>query len=340
MSVHTIKKLLFLPAFVLVLACGDDGGEPGDNFLPRESLADEDQSLSRYNVNGDAISLAGDHEVDAGIEGFRSAKADHQRMWGRFRGLVPASRRTFVKQFTAFHGGDAISGYVYPLQSDRVDWSLGLDILTAQAEFASLDNASVPAANKNVPLAFTAAHEYAHLLTLHGDELDLSISEASCTTFYNIYGCASASSYIGDFYNAFWSGAVFADYESKLATFGRDGVAEQMFMTYPADFVSEYAASSVEEDIAESFARYVFSSNCTVGIPSPPGCTVPPPPADISEQKIRFFNSYPEIAALRLTMRNYLFDVVDGTVPLTGISDVAYNVDFQGRKRSCGLAIH
>ena len=57
-------------------------------------------------------------------------------------------------------------------------------------------------------------------------------------------------------------------------------------------FVSEYASSSPEEDIAESFAFYVLGANHS--------------DASTREQKMNFFNSYPEVIKIRSDMRNVL----------------------------------
>jgi hypothetical protein len=51
------------------------------------------------------------------------------------------------------------------------------------------------------------------------------------------------------------------------------------------EFVDDYAATNASEDIAESFAYFVFA-------PKPAGDT-------IAEQKILFFYAYPELAQLR-----------------------------------------
>lgn len=57
-------------------------------------------------------------------------------------------------------------------------------------------------------------------------------------------------------------------------------------------FVSEYATSSPEEDIAESFAFYVLGSNFS--------------DTNIKEQKMNIWNTYPELVTIRREMRNVL----------------------------------
>ena len=65
----------------------------------------------------------------------------------------------------------------------------------------------------------------------------------------------------------------------------RDNRLSDFYQEYAGQFVSEYAATSPEEDLAESFMYFIFS---------------PEPSRDtISAQKIRFFYDFPELVALR-----------------------------------------
>ena len=57
-------------------------------------------------------------------------------------------------------------------------------------------------------------------------------------------------------------------------------------------FVTEYAITSPEEDIAESFAFFVLESNHNN--------------SSTRNSKVNFFNSYPELIAIRNEMRNTL----------------------------------
>lgn len=94
-----------------------------------------------------------------------------------------------------------------------------------------------------------------------------------CPNYETDEGCTKVSSYINNFAKKYWG-------NSKTATYSE------------SKFVSEYASSSPEEDIAESFAFYVLGANHS--------------DTTVREQKMNFFNSYPEIVKIRNDMRSVL----------------------------------
>lgn len=117
----------------------------------------------------------------------------------------------------------------------------------------------------------TIIHELSHIITLNADQF--ASGTAPCTTYETDEGCTLSTAYMYTFAKKFWP-------TSKTATYSQE------------KFVSEYASSSPEEDIAESFAFYVLQSNHSND--------------GIRAQKMNFFNSYPEMVAVREAMRKTL----------------------------------
>ena len=117
----------------------------------------------------------------------------------------------------------------------------------------------------------TLIHELSHIITLNNDQF-MSPSGV-CPNYETDEWCAKSASYMNSFVKKFWG-------TNRTATYSE------------SKFVSEYASSSPEEDIAESFAFYVLGANHS--------------DASIREQKMNFFNSYPEIIKIRNDMRNVL----------------------------------
>jgi hypothetical protein len=65
------------------------------------------------------------------------------------------------------------------------------------------------------------------------------------------------------------------------------------FYSIHADqFLTSYAATSPEEDVAESWAFFILAPR--------------PEPTSIANQKILFFYDYPELVTLRQELRNRL----------------------------------
>jgi hypothetical protein len=114
-------------------------------------------------------------------------------------------------------------------------------------------------------------HELAHIITLNNKQL--IANQKTCTTYNTYEGCATKNSYLYQFVTKF-----------------RGTKTSQKYS--PSTFVTEYATSSQEEDIAESFAYFVLESNHDN--------------SSIRNQKVNFFNQFPELVQMRDSMRSTL----------------------------------
>lgn len=133
-------------------------------------------------------------------------------------------------------------------------------------------------------LIATLIHEYAHILTLRTDEMDPYTG--SCPTVDLDEGCAKEDSVIAAFEEQFWE------------PYGSDApepwnvdadVAWEFYLDHEEDFVSDYAATNVAEDLAETFMTYVIEDAATGD--------------SLAAQKLRFFDDYPEYVELREHIR-------------------------------------
>lgn len=150
-------------------------------------------------------------------------------------------------------------------------------------------------------LATTVIHEFAHLLTLNDSQVttdNLVFADpdnrqiydreaATCPNYFTVEGCSKSDLYLNTFFNRFWPG-IYNEWQAIDAETDH-GQPNQKFShfyhKYYSQFVSEYAATSPSEDIAETFMVYIF-------LPKPSDTT-------IADQKILFFYKYPELVALR-----------------------------------------
>jgi hypothetical protein len=132
-------------------------------------------------------------------------------------------------------------------------------------------------------LVATLIHEYAHILTLSTDEFDDAGSCASGEEMAE--GCPAPASAIAGFRDRFW-----ADYDDAPAVDNDDAdVAYEFYLAHEDDFVSDYAATNLVEDLAESFVTYVLEASADGD--------------SLVAQKLRFFDEYPELAAIRERIR-------------------------------------
>jgi hypothetical protein len=213
-----------------------------------------------------------------------------------FTDLIPQKDRRMVVQFNVFTDGFENTLAAVDQEKDNPsEWMLEVDIADLQKKDA---------------LMFTIIHEYAHLLTLNAsqvtpdqeivdDPYNLSLQAdkaAACSNYFAGTGCSHEDSYIHIFYNRFWAdindewAKVDAlQYGTEDLTPYYDGLYH-FYKTHQNQFVDDYSTTHPTEDIAESFAYFVFS-------PRPRGNS-------IKERKITFFYEYPELVQLREDILN------------------------------------
>jgi len=240
--------------------------------------ADDEYILVTYQVSGDEISSP---KLESGVPdefvSYQEDTASQENIWQFVTDVIPADQREILGEFIIFT--DGVDNTIAAV--DEADtggkWTIEMDIVDSQDQ-ATMSTALV--------------HEFGHMLTLNDTQIDANAS--SCSTYNTIDGCSRSDSYINAFYNAFW--ADIYDEWSSTVEFSDGEVNEDQvavfYEQYPEQFVTDYAPTGPEEDIAESFLYFVFSSR-------PAGDT-------LAEQKILFFYDYPELVALRGTMRSNL----------------------------------
>lgn len=192
--------------------------------------------------------------------------ADVWDLWIRLIG--PDAAATSISQFRA---GDSDTSdtlaYVYQDTNPQF-FTLAVNLATADDEQL---------------MVATLVHEYAHVFSFGPDEFDRKAE--SCETFETIEGCAEPSSYLYAFYDAFW-----ADYTDRPDLENVDpDIAWEFYLAHEDDFVSDYAATNLGEDFAESFMTFVIEEDWSPDTPT--------------GAKLEFFMQYPELVDLREQMR-------------------------------------
>ena len=243
--------------------------------------------LVTYSVSGDRISAPYYEEVPADLAGFQEDISGHKEIWNYFVTLIPSAERDSLAEYSIVTDGEGnILAAVAQTVNDPAQWGLEVDIRDS---------------DDKLNLTYTLIHEYAHLMTLgpgqvtpseavfnHPDDDDIYLEEVNaCPDYFPGEGCSGADSYINAFFDAFWAD-IHAEWQDINLIENDDGYYEALddfYSRYEERFVSNYAATNPEEDIAEAFTFFVLSSR-------PNGDT-------IAEQKILFFYRYPELIHLR-----------------------------------------
>ncbi|MCC6260837.1 MAG: hypothetical protein IT311_08240 [Anaerolineales bacterium] len=253
---------------------------------------DEEVTLVTYTVNGDEISDPKLESVSADLEALQADEAAQKQVWEYYAAIIPADYRTSIVEYSIFTDGmyNTLASVVQT-QNDPEKWALQIDLADS---------------NNYYILTPTLLHEFAHLLSLGSNQIppslavfnnpednDIYLKELSaCPNYFATEGCAKPDSYINAFYNQFW-----ADLHDEWSAINREEdpnkrqeQLDAFYTKYEDHFISSYAATSPEEDLAESWSVFIINTKAEGD--------------SIMEQKNRFFYNYPELVELRSKILN------------------------------------
>jgi len=236
-------------------------------------------TLVTYTVKGDKISspVLG-KKIPSEYKKYTKDSELHNRIWKLITDIIPLDQRKDLDQFILFTDGqDSITGSVGE-GSTPDTWSVEIDVLDSE---------------NLATLSTTLVHEFGHMLTLGASQVKYYAD--TCQYYMASDGCSREDSYINGFYNQFWWN-LYDEWKSyakpdENGEVNEDG-AYAFYEKHPDQFVSDYAATHPEEDIAESWTYFIYSD-------VPKGDT-------IAEQKIQFFYMFPELVEMRRQMQNNL----------------------------------
>lgn len=266
----------FLPPLLITLALVGLSWAVGASVLSG-SFVDEvdayndrvtDERLDYFEEDEDFGEVAvydvlADGSLDPQPEGVTAEVWD---LWVRLIGADVAG-----ESISQFRAGDSDTSdtlaYVYQDENSQF-FTLAVNLATADDEQL---------------MVATLVHEYAHVFSYAPAEFDAKA--VSCPTFEVVEGCAEPDSYLWAFYDAFWSGY---DEHPDLENVDAD-IAYDFYLANEEDFVSDYAATNIGEDFAESFMTFVLEDDWSADT--------------VTGAKLEFFTQYPELVAVREQMR-------------------------------------
>lgn len=301
------KCMLFLLTLLVFTACNKEDYYPDEDFNFTEddfdpdfddggSEGDEEGALTLYKINGDAITHIKDYEVPSNLKNYQDDKGRHQEIWDFVTRLIPSDARGKISEFEIFFGDNELLGYVVPIdENDLSRWKFALAIDVA-GDLTTIDFGEL--------FTLVTIHEYAHVMTLNDEQINVGGSPESCNAFFTGEGCSKSGSYINRLYDLGWAD-IYAnhDHDNPEATYER----------YKDRFVSDYAATNPGEDIAEVFSFFVAQAD------APTGNT-------IADQKIKLMYEFPELVEMRDRMR------ASGTVNGLSANSLGTHRSFDAKK--------
>lgn len=288
-----LKKLfaafMLIAVAIFTVSCQTDEDElpADDNFVEEGGGSSEfgNSLVGVYKVSGTQLTQT---QTGAAASGFYNV-ARQQEFWSFFTNIIPSDLWPQISMLTLYADEeDGTAAYVGPVnENDLSKWEMGWNLA-----FVWDDNDNLVKGET----AFTAIHEFAHVLTLNAGQVNASAS--ACNTFDTGEGCSTNNSYINGFYEKFWS-----DIFDENQRINNDNGSLAFYEKYKNRFVSEYAATNPGEDIAETFAMFVVND-----IPSG---------NSIADQKIKYLATFEEL----MTMRQRIRENINFTINLNDIGE-------------------
>ena len=213
-------------------------------------------------------------------------------VWNYASALLPPEQLKWISEYDIFTDGpEGTLAWVNTRDIfDRAHWQLGIDITDAVSP---------------TYVTYTLIHEFGHLITLNTDQIPYNASystwyqnPATCEQFSIPEGCTNPASYINLFYQRFWTG-IFDEWVEMVgsATVSSDEELDDLvnafYRLHDEQFVRQYAATNIREDIAESFMYFVLEPR--------------PRDGSIISQKIKFLYDFTELVDMRIQMIQNIF---------------------------------
>lgn len=194
-----------------------------------------------------------------------------EEAWQGLANVTPIEQLEPLRLLAGFDGGGDTLAFTAFADSRRVDvFLIAVDLVSAE---------DYPEETQ-----LTMVHELAHVFTQMPDELDVNADPEQCDTFWNGVGCFYPDSYMGQWIEDFWT-------EDDLFAQPGDGTADEDLgeerCALDPGYLGSYAASSPEEDFAETFSAFAFDLDVPAGV----------------EPKMIWFEQFPELVEFREMQR-------------------------------------
>jgi len=183
-------------------------------------------------------------------------------------------------------GKDGDLGGLNQMNESVDSWQFDLD--TADVNIYSKDSIKI------LDYTHTLIHEYGHLLTLNPSQIELTddMIQDDNKGYLTSEGYALKDSYLEIFVKQFWDDELLLEWDNidnKKNENKRVKLLYEFYLSHRDNFVTDYAAESPEEDIAEAWTFFVLSDK--------------PDTNTVKNQKVIFFYQFPELVAYRQKMR-------------------------------------
>lgn len=228
----------------------DDGAET--NTIGDEidlSLTRDDVDCSPEAVGGGDTEFSTVHVVVDGVLGETCLGSEDATLYAAWEALAIIAPRTaradlgLFGGFTSGEGGREITlAFVNPIDDDGTTFQMSINLESYEDD----ENEAY----------LTVAHEFSHVFTLGSTQIDRTTLPEDCETFDNGEGCFYPDALMAQWVELFWTDDMFLGFDANAEATGEIGAPR---CERNPQFLGAYAASSPDEDFAETFAAFVFN---------------------------------------------------------------------------------
>ncbi len=187
----------------------------------------------------------------------------HTVIWNYFRNIIPVDQRPNLVTFGIYISSQSDGKFD---TTATQNWIMKINLL-------AMDNA--------YELSSALIHEFGHYLTLNETQ---RATDKFCKR-EALYYCQAENSYLNLFYLQFWQDIYpeWKEIDTQSANYQEE--KDSFYRKYQDRFINDYAATDPIEDIAESWSAFVLDPSHS--------------DKSIADQKINFFNNFPDLVQLR-----------------------------------------
>lgn len=263
---------------------GDDDDAPalGNEFVPDDEIPgllaelEEAGFCDPADIENEGLVSAMHFVVGGDVQPacYTEAGGDDQRLldaWGELTSVAPRSLYDDVSLLAGFESCDDCDTLAFVTTLDEASSFFMMAIAVDQGE-ADPDE-----------LRLTMLHELTHVFGQDPrTQLDVTVIDADdCDTYFNGNGCFRDGSYLDEWIDAFWPPELLDELPGDGESLDDDTAFE--ICSFEGGFTGSYAATSPEEDFAETFSAFVFDVDA---------------PEDLAD-KYDFLAEYPEFVEMR-----------------------------------------
>lgn len=250
-------------------------------------------SLTILSINAQETNCLGGENwnISNGVLQLKGSPKDTiaKKYWKFLENLLPSEKlNKYVYSLRLFTDGPQEElGGISPLNNLNSKWEIDIDTLDFSFH------------NKNKPYItdylHTTIHEFGHLLTLNSEQIELTEDDYQNNKkgYLTTEGYAKNNSYLAKFVDRFWHTQLLKEWDKIDKIKNEDRKIKNLYTFYLKNedhFLSDYAAESPEEDIAESWTFFVLNEK--------------PILKKIMHQKALFFYKFPELITYRQNIRD------------------------------------